>query len=165
MLSSTNLKQYFFLIFCLLVAVVPTSMATPIIGWVEKVSIHPEGEEFKARIDTGAKTSSIDASNIQIKHKNGKKYINFSVRRRDGKPVIFERLIIRETKIKRDFGKIQIRPVIRLEICIGKIKKEVEVNLTDRHKKNYPVLIGRNYLAGNYLVDSSKTKTTSLACD
>jgi hypothetical protein len=57
-----------------------------------------------------------------------------------------------------------MRPVIRLGICLGNVYKEVEVNLQDRSKFNYQMLIGRSYLKNSFLVDASATFTVETNC-
>ena len=72
-----------------------------------------------------------------------------------GRKVTLERRLVREARIKRHQGKVQIRPVVRLEICLGKFYKEMEVNLVDRRGYKYPMLVGRSFLGGLVAVDLS----------
>ena len=51
-----------------------------------------------------------------------------------------------------------------LGICLGNVYKEVEVNLEDRSKFNYQLLIGRSYLKNSFLVDASATFTLKPNC-
>lgn len=138
--------------------------ATPVIGWLETVSIVPDSFKLRARMDTGAKNASIDARDIQIQSRDGKQYISFLITNKRGKTILLERPLIRYAKVRQDSGEPQIRPVIELTICVGNIKKAIEVNINDRSNLNYPMLIGRSYLSGSYLVDSSKTFTTRPGC-
>ncbi|UCD82655.1 MAG: ATP-dependent zinc protease, partial [Desulfobacterales bacterium] len=56
------------------------------------------------------------------------------------------------------------RPVIRIGICLEKVYKEVEVNLVNRSKFNYQMLIGRSFLEGEFAVDPAKTLTIKTDC-
>ena len=54
---------------------------TPIIyGWVERVELEPVGLSLKAKLDTGAKTSSLDARNIKVVRQDGQRYVIFDVK-------------------------------------------------------------------------------------
>jgi hypothetical protein len=66
--------------------------------------------------------------------------------------------------IKQHDAESVTRPVIRLGICLGTVYKEVEVNLEDRSKFNYQLLIGRSYLKNSFLVDASATFTLKPNC-
>jgi hypothetical protein len=66
--------------------------------------------------------------------------------------------------IKQHGAESATRPVIRLGICLGNVYKEVEVNLQDRSKFNYQLLIGRSYLKNSFLVDASATFTIKTQC-
>ena len=75
-----------------------------------------------------------------------------------------ERPLARVSKIKRRSGDYDpesdknytLRPVISLEICMGKALRTIEVNLTDRSAFQYPLLIGSEALKRfDALVDPS----------
>ena len=68
-----------------------------------------------------------------------------------------ERQIVRIVKIKRHNERPAQRPVIKMGICVGDVYKEVEVTITERSGFNYPLLIGRNFLKGSFLIDSART--------
>lgn len=126
------------------------------IGQVEYVDILPEGIRQKARIDTGAETTSIDALDIEYFERDGKSWVKFKVvQRRSGNVTEFTKPIVRNVLIKRHGAKNDRRPVIKMTLAIGSIKKKIEVSLTDRSKFEFPVLIGRNFLYGDIMVDVS----------
>ena len=68
--------------------------------------------------------------------------------------------IFKWVKIKRHEQKPQRRPVIKMRITLGDVEQVTEITLTDRTKFNYPLLIGRNFLHNNYIVDVSKKQTS-----
>ena len=59
------------------------------------------------------------------------------------------------SEIKRHFGKKQLRPVVHIGLCLGSNYKITEVNLVDRSGFNYQLLVGREYLKSNSIVDPS----------
>ncbi len=127
-----------------------------IVGWAEKVKIFPGNFIIKARIDTGAKTSSINTPFLETFKRDGKTWVRFDFRDKKGKKKkIIEKEVVRVAKIKRKGMKSEERPVIKLEICLGDTYKEAEINLVDRSNFIYQILIGRSFLENSFLVDSS----------
>ena len=58
------------------------------------------------------------------------------------------------------------RVVVLMGICLGNTYRETEVNLIDRSGLNYPMLIGRRYLAGNnFIVDSGLAYSVKPECN
>ena len=152
----------FFLIFFIPSLVM--SEAKLIIGRVEKVCVSPGDVLFRAKMDTGAKTSSLDCDAISAFDKDGAKWVRFTTINHKGKNVTLERKIHRISKIKRGSGMLQERIVVMLEICLGNIQKETEVNLTDRTGFIYRLLIGRSFMGGSIIVDPSLKYTTEPEC-
>ncbi len=135
-----------------------------IMGWVEKVRLYPGDLFVNAKLDTGATSSSLDCDCIAPFERHGKKWIRIELVDATGKTFRFERQVLRTTKIKRHFGERQERFVIELGICLGDIFKEVEVNLANRSGFKYPMLIGRNFMAGSVIVDPAAKFTHEPAC-
>lgn len=134
------------------------------IGWIEKVKINKGRLQLKAKIDTGATTSSINAKILKKFKKNNERWIRFKILNQKGRSIVLERKIIRTVKIKRKLALPIKRYVINIGICIGDFYKEEEINLANRENFVYPVLVGRNYLRGHFLVDSERTLTTKPVC-
>ncbi len=133
-------------------------------GWVEKAVLYPKGIVLHAKLDTGAKTSSLHASDPEFITRDGKEWARISVTNRKIETVIIEAPVVRNVKIKRHFGDSQARQVVLLDLCIGNVRKTEEVNLVDRTGLNYQLLIGRNFLEGSFLVDSGATYMLSPDC-
>ena len=138
-----------------------------VVGWVERVSVGDLSYKPKAKIDSGATTSSINADIIRTFETDGKEFVVFRVDfEEDGGEHVIEAPITRWVRIKRKGGDDEYirRPVIEMTFCIGNKKIKEEVNLADRGQFIYPVLIGRNVLDGRMLIDSSKTFTKTPSC-
>ena len=137
-----------------------------IFGWVEEVEIGTSRLRMKAKLDTGADTSSLDASKIRrFKTKDGDRWIEFLVRDKvSGRRIRYKKRLVRYANIKEHEGPSQRRPVVKLEVCLGDHRKVVEVSLIDRSGFQYPMLLGRNTLENIALVDSSESFTTRPAC-
>ena len=141
-----------------------TSEAKEIIGRLERVSISRAELILDAKIDTGAKNSSLNATNYHLSRKEGEIWVKFDVTNPQGKTVTLEKPVVRFVKIKRKEANTQQRPAILLDICLGKVVKEVEVNLVNRSNFDYQMLIGRSLLRGNFIVDVDKSYTIEPSC-
>jgi hypothetical protein len=133
-------------------------------GWVEKAVLYPQGIVIHAKLDTGAKTSSLHAPDPEYITRDGEDWVRISVTNKNIETVMVEAPVVRNSKIKRHFGESQTRPVILLDLCIGDVRKTVEVNLVDRAGMNYQLLVGRNFLKGSLLIDSGATYMLSPGC-
>ena len=108
---------------------------TPL-GWREWVFLpHHDNFKLKAKIDTGARTSSIHASNIQIFSKGEVKMVRFQLHQLKSLLNVETKLISLK-KIKSSFGETEIRPLIHMEIQIGEDSTLTEITLAERSKIN-----------------------------
>lgn len=130
------------------------STERPTIGRIEYVRIISAKKQGKAKIDTGAKTTSVDARDIERFERDGKEWVKFKLL---GKPI--ERPLVKNILIKRHGTKPQRRAVVKLRLQLGEVSRNVLVTLADRDQYNYPILIGRNFLRDTFVVDVSKTYT------
>ena len=104
-----------------------------IIGETENVTFEAQAMRLKARIDTGAQTSSLGIVNSKVFERDGKKWLNFSVQEPDSKKTVdFERPIERIAKIKRHGADPTERPVVKLKVTLANIEMEREFTLADR---------------------------------
>lgn len=148
-----------------LIASCPAS-AIERVGWLEDARITPGDLLVKSKIDTGAKTSSLNCSNCKIFFDlHGQRWVHFSVTDVNGKTMLFEKKVLRMAAIKRHFGQAQIRPVIQLGLCLGGVYKLTEVNLIDRSGLKYQLLIGREFLQQTHVVDPGRTFLSTSSCD
>lgn len=141
------------------------SSAEQLGGWVEHAQLVEKGITLRARLDSGARTCSLNASDLRIVERQGTEYAQFSITSREGKRVFFDEPVVRWSKIKRHFTESQRRPVIEVTICVGDTLKRTRVNLVDRANLNYQLLIGRNFLAGSTYIDSGHTYLLTPACN
>lgn len=148
-------------------AVSLSEQETQIVGWVEKGKISGIEKDIKIKLDTGAKTTSINAEILEKPDKESESggMVKFRFLDGEGNKEVFERPIVRWVSIKSREGADIRRPVVRMKLCVAGQWIEEEVNLADRDDFNYPILIGRNMLKqGKLAVDSSQTFTTNSPC-
>jgi hypothetical protein len=137
-----------------------------IFGHVERVIISDQGFSLKARLDTGAETTSLDAHNIRRIRRGDSRYVRFDViDPESGEFVALERPLVRNVRIRQHGGTWMRRPVVKMWLCIGPLVHEVEVNLTPRSEFLYPLLIGRSAMRGTIVVDPELTFTQRPECD
>lgn len=135
-----------------------------VLGWIEKVRVFPGNLLLHAKLDTGADFCSLGTPQIEIFKKGGKRFARFLVRNRAGEERKIVAEVVRTTRIKRINGESSKRVVVRLNVCLGSHHMEVDVNLVNRSNFSYRMLIGRNFLAGNIVVDASRTYVSRPKC-
>jgi hypothetical protein len=143
-----------------------SAVAAPLVaGWVERVRILEAAIEVRAKLDTGARHSSLNATNLHEFQRGGEDWVRFCLRNYKNRVVTIERPVVRMARIKSHFSESHIRPVIELTLCVGGLARKVEVNLTDRENFNYQLLVGRSFLRHGILVDSAVIYRQSPACE
>ncbi|MDH3580130.1 MAG: RimK/LysX family protein [Hyphomicrobiales bacterium] len=126
-------------------------------GWIEHVWLTDNKERLQAKLDTGAKSSSIHAEQMETFSRNGQDWVRFSLRNEVGAELRVQRPVARTATIKRAGSESQERLVVRLVICLGGFTGETDFTLADRAGMNYPILIGRKFMDDRFLVSSSLT--------
>ena len=159
-------------LFLILIALVyPAQAATSnpeVLGWLEGAYLQPWGVRVRARLDSGARTSSMHAEKIEPFKKDGAEWVrfHFPFGRREGYPHGFdiERPLVRHSHVKNREGGLQERYVIKLDICVSGRTNTVELSLVNRSNLNYPIILGREALAGQYLIDPGRTFMGKRTC-
>jgi hypothetical protein len=128
------------------------------IGLVEDVILLPWGVRLPARIDTGAASSSLDARELKVENN----VADFKLP--DPYGGLKLRLPVVGWKTIRTSESRERRPVVEMEICLGPKPLRIKVNLNDRSMVKYPLIIGRNALKKNFLVDCMKSNCLPPTC-
>lgn len=149
-----------------LVAPVQADGEKKIFGYVEDIKVMELDWVMEAKLDTGATTSSIDAREIEPFEKDDADWVRFKIVDRDtGTESWLERPVERKVAIKRHGRDSQTRYVVNLTFCVDNMPIEEEVSLTSRKGFNYPVLVGRNHMAGRIIVDPAERFTDDPDCE
>ncbi|MDX1530375.1 MAG: RimK/LysX family protein [Rhodothermales bacterium] len=128
-----------------------------IVGWREWVALPELGlPAVKAKVDTGAKTSSLHAFDLEVFRVGGRRRVRFGVH-----PVQFdeettvwaEADVVDERTVTSSSGHDEHRVVIRTPLQLGDQTWPVEVTLTDRRTMRLRMLLGRQAMEGRLLVD------------
>ncbi len=126
-----------------------------IIGFREWISL-PELNipALKAKVDTGAKTSSLHAFDIKVVTKNGIRYVKFKVhpiQKNEGIVVVCLAPLADQRIVSDSGGHKERRYVIQTQIQMGGLKKTIQLTLTNRQSMKYRMLIGREALKQFYI--------------
>ncbi len=124
-------------------------------GYIETASV--EGLSFAVKLDTGADVSSMHAEDIRLYKKDGKQMVDFVYRNAQGDKKSFTRQVVRMMTVKAKHGeKANHRPVVKMEVQLGDIRKTIKVNLQDRSRFEYSMILGKNFLRYGVVVSSDE---------
>lgn len=157
---------YFLFIVCTFFMGSAMANTTPITyGYIEKVTLIDQDLTLSAKLDTGAKSASLNATHIKEIVKHGKSYLSFVVPSKQGDKH-FECEYIGKIHIKNraeerhalKLLRVSVkRPVVLMPVKLGTQTKIIRVNLTNRKHFIYPMLLGREaILAFNGVINPSK---------
>ena len=130
-----------------------------ILGRSEWVGLPSIGTYLKARIDSGATTSSLSATDITPFERDGDDWVRFKLGLNDDDVVVdsvrdewIEAPVERRVRIIQASGE-DSRPVISLLMTLGPLRETVQFTLTDRTHLDHPVLLGRRFLMDIAVID------------
>ena len=140
-------------------------MASPkddlkVVGRLEKVDF-PEWDlyDIDAKIDTGAYTSSLHCHHIQSVKEDGNEFVKFNLldpSHETYNDKLFKLPIHRKKVVKSSNGETEERFIVKTKVKIFGKLWEAQLSLTDRSEMRYPVLVGRKFINGRFLVDVSQ---------
>ena len=130
-----------------------------IIGRDVFVAIAGVAENIPAKVDTGADTSAIWASDIFVE-KDGK--LHFKLFGQGSPYYTGDEIVVNDysvAKVKSAFGHIVLKYKATIPATIKNKQLGITFGLSDRSKLKYPILIGRETLSGNFIVDVEEKET------
>lgn len=155
---------------CVLLGVLMPALALAdapprVAGWLETLTFPDNGLAVTAKLDTGAKTSAIDAEEVEDFEKDGETWVRFAVRQKKNATERrwFEARVAGEKRIRTSFGR-ETRRTVSLWVCLGGDRRRVLFTLGSRDHMNYRVILGRRALEGRLLVDSGDKFVLEAGC-
>lgn len=134
-----------------------TSDGKLLLGAEEWVYVPGLEENFKARVDTGATTSSISAIDIVPFERDGKDWVKFKIEHEGVKSKEIALPVQRWVKIRQSSADgTHKRAVVEAWIQVGDLKEKTEFTLADRTHLTFPLLLGRSFFKDVAVVDVSK---------
>ena len=132
-----------------------------IIGAIEWLYLDPPGRHYRARIDSGAETSSLSASNIVEFERDSDDWVRFTFQHNPEEESIELELPVKRVILIRQPAtpEAERRVVVEIDIRLGEVLQTTEFALTDRSHMTYPMLLGRAFLMDIYVLDVSRSYT------
>jgi hypothetical protein len=132
-----------------------------VLGWREWAALPELGvDSIKAKLDTGARTSSLHAFDLEHFEEDGQRKVRFEIhpRQRSARDSItVEAEVVDERWVKNSGGHRELRPVIETLVRLGSEEWPIELTLTRRDEMGFRMLLGRQALRGRVAVDSGRS--------
>ncbi len=136
----------------------PKAADLPLIGWREWVALPKLGvERIKAKVDTGARSSSLHAFDLQPFRRRGRDWVRFLVhpQQRSAKGEIeVEAPVLEHRLIRSSNGKSSERPVIVTPLQLLGCTWPIELTLASRDEMGFRMLLGREAVRRRFLIDA-----------
>lgn len=135
-------------------------MDRPTVGWREWVGLPLLGIPLiAAKIDTGAKSSSIDVSDIEAFEGDEGPMVRFTVRLDRRRTVSAQAPLVGVRTVRNPGrgGREEQRHVIRTDLALADARWPIDVNLARRTRMTYRMLLGREALVGRVIVDPGES--------
>lgn len=130
-------------------------------GWREWVQLPEVGIPWiKAKLDTGARTSSLHAYDVEEFDRDGADWVRFTVRPWQESiedAVTVECPLHDRRRVRSSSGHVAERPIVKLPVVLLGRSIRIEVTLSDRDAMGFRMLIGRQALRRGFIVDSSRS--------
>ena len=138
-----------------------TSERACTIGWREWVTLPQLSPvQIKAKVDTGAKTSSLHAHGLTVVEGDEGPIAQFELHPEAGTDrgaTTVSLPIVDYRSIKSSNGGVQRRPVVRTELELGTFRFEIDLTLSSRESMGHRMLLGRRMLQDRFLVDAGRS--------
>lgn len=132
-----------------------------IVGWREWVGLPALGvRRVKAKVDTGARSSSLHAFDVAIREKDDGLVVSFNVHPFQDSHAHIKRCTVPladERWIRSSNGKRELRPVIRTALRLGQDSWPIDLTLTSRDLMGFRMLLGREAIRRRFVVDPGRS--------
>ena len=139
----------------------PDDDRLPVVGWREWLALPEMGvSRIKAKVDTGARTSSLHAFALTRFRRGDEPWVRFEAHplQRDTSVVIpVEAPLIDRRTVRSSSGDETLRPVVATTVELMGRRWEIELTLIRRDPMGFRMLLGRQALRGRFLVDPGRS--------
>ncbi|MGN2242376.1 ATP-dependent zinc protease [Frateuria sp. GZRR33] len=133
------------------------------LGWRERLALPQLGiDMLKAKLDTGARSSSLHVDTLEAFARDGATWLRFSMtvgRRLHPRSVQCEAPALGRRLVTDTGGHGTERWFVRTDVLLAGERYPIEISLTDRRHMLFPMLLGRSALLGRFAVDPSLSYT------
>jgi hypothetical protein len=128
-----------------------------VVGWKEYIDFPDWGvRRVKVKVDTGARTSAVGATSYELRQVDGRLLARLTLalrRRRPDRLLTVEVPVLRMVVVANSSGMREQRPLIEARIRLGPVTKRIALTVTNRAAMLFPVILGRQALQGDFIVD------------
>lgn len=133
----------------------------PVIGWREWVGLPELGvQRIKAKVDTGARSSSLHAVDLEDFEKDGAKWVRFTIhpiQRETKKAIEAEAKVLEYRSVRSSSGNASTRPVIVTNVKLLGLTWPVELTLANRDDMGFRMLLGREAFRKRFAIDAGSS--------
>ncbi|WP_189641636.1 ATP-dependent zinc protease family protein [Deinococcus piscis] len=151
----------------------PTTHTLHVLGWKEWVALPDLGvSRVRVKVDTGAKTSALHAEDFEEFTLGGQRWVRFTLllpwpgpltRYAAPPPQQAQAPLLDYRRVTSSNGESERRPVIHTDLELFGQRWPIEITLTGRANMRFPMLLGREAIAGRAVVDVSRTDLSQSA--
>lgn len=132
-----------------------------VLGWREWISLPDLGiDRIKAKVDTGARTSTLHAFSLHPFNENGQERIRFAMhplQHNTKKVISCEADVVDIRWVTDSGGHSEERYVIQTMLVIDGQSWPIEITLTERDTMLFRMLLARNAIRGHFMVDPARS--------
>lgn len=132
-----------------------------VLGWREWLALPDLGvARIKAKIDSGARTSSIHAFDVRVFTERGAPHVAFVIRphQRFRLPTVDCVAEIKDRrKVRSSSGHQEERYVIETTVDLAGLTWPIELTLADRDEMGFRMLLGREAIRNRFLIDPNRS--------
>lgn len=133
----------------------------PVIGWREWVSLPGLGvPAIKAKIDTGACSSSVHAFDVSVVETQGQAIVRFKLhpyQHTSRVTVVAEAVLVEYRRVRSSGGDETLRPVVLADVELLGQRWPIELTLASRDTMGFRMLLGRRALRHRFVVDPGRS--------
>jgi hypothetical protein len=133
------------------------------LGWRERLALPQFGiGQLKAKLDTGARSSSLHVDALDTFQRDGATWLRFSITlgpRHRRHAVQCEAPALGRRVVTDTGGHSTERWFVRSEVLLAGECFPIDISLTDRRHMLFPMLLGRSALFGRFAVDPALSYT------
>jgi hypothetical protein len=131
-----------------------------VIGWKEHVALPEWGiRRLKAKMDTGARTSAIDAVSYELRQTPAGLFVVMQLplsHRHPQRQALVETPVLEMLHVRNSSGSYDCRPLVETLLQLGPVSKRIRLTVARRAGMCFRLLLGRKALEGDFIVDVSK---------
>jgi hypothetical protein len=131
-----------------------------VVGWKEYVALPEWGiRRLKAKIDTGARTSAIDATGYELRETAAGLVVRMRLplsRRHPERLTVVEAPVLRMLAVCNSGGLREDRPLVEALLRLGPVTRRIRLTVASRAGMRFRLILGRKALEGDFVVDVSR---------